>query len=235
MCHLCPHVNKFCCGYSLRSGVLGIGWAYLTLTVLITIASITVIIVLSDSNILENCRERCKKKEGLKFDKCVDKCQKDLKPGTKTVKYCIAVVVVMSILSVLLLVGVYKVVPVLLVVFVYGLPTTYLVNNVVSLTVLGTEGTSAGGLVSAVGMILINWALIAYVCIVVYSLYRTMVNPEEYPTVVDGAVVVVVYARPPNYPQQGGEGPNNPGMPPLTPQADSSGEPKSQQQGYRRG
>lgn len=204
MCHLCPHVNRFCCGCSLRTGALIIGWVYLTLTVLITLVSLIVFIVVSDSDILNNCRDQCENKEGLKFHECVDKCHGYLKSGIKTLKYCVSLVVLMSILSALLLVGVYKVVPVLLVVFVYGTPTAYLVNNAVSLTVLGTEGTSAGRLVSAVGGILLCWVIIAYVCIVVYSLYRTMVNPGEYPTDDRTEVVVVVYAGPPNNAQQGG-------------------------------
>lgn len=85
------------------------------------------------------------------------------------------------ILSVALLVGVAGIVPVLLLVFVYGFKIVLLAYNVLVLSILFYYEVSILYIVvAAVVSYLIGWVFIFYSCIVVSSLYRIMVNSDEY-------------------------------------------------------
>lgn len=103
-----------------------------------------------------------------------------------------------------LFVGVYRGVPAALLVFAYGYTVALCGHTLVSLAMFAAHGVAAAWTAVLVVVYLLWWMLTLYMCVVVVSLYRTMVDPDQFPTT---ALGVVVYAGPPNYPQQGGAGP----------------------------
>lgn len=91
------------------------------------------------------------------------------------------------ILSAALLVEVAGNVPVLLLVFIYGFNIVFLAYNVLVLSILVYYEYFLS-VFYAVLSHLIGWVFIFYSCIVVSSLYRTMVNADEYSTEDQGLV-----------------------------------------------
>lgn len=110
--------------------------------------------------------------------------------------------VVMLVASILLLVGVYSNVPILLPIYVFVEIFALIVYSLINFILLAKAELQTGYTVITVVFQLLWWLLKLYLCVVVYSLYRTMTKPGQYP----GRDGIVVQPGPPyyaQYPQQG--------------------------------
>lgn len=193
MCHLCPHVKICCFCYSLRTGSFIIGWIYLVLSIIGFLASIFVSLfhLTRSDDLLDKLCDcsglvRTDYEWNRLWEVCQNKCNVEMSNRDTTntfMWYNISDL----ILSVALLVGVAGNVPVLLLVFVYGFNIVFLAYNVLVLSIL-VYYESFRYATYAVLSHLIGWVFIFYSCIVVSSLYRTMVKADEYSTEDQGLV-----------------------------------------------
>lgn len=207
MCFKCLHVNTCCCcGCSLRTGVLIIGWVSLVVYTVVFLYSLVVIIKKeSDEDREIKCAEKCLKdpdiKERIEWLQCKHDCE-----NTEKYHYIVSVYLnswsslLCLAISVGLLIAVYAVVPILLPVYVYVQVTDLIVYTFLNAILHVVYKTPTLYIVGAVFFTLLWWALKIYCCMVVYSLYRTMVNSDEYP--VRGGPEVLPPPGPYYYPQQ---------------------------------
>lgn len=210
MCCSCLHVKTCCCGCSLRTGVLIIGWVFLVLSVIVILYSIVVIAKgETEDDRIRKCAgpEQCGKESSSEtYEKSVE-CMRSCRNYARYLNSMSLYVnswnsVVILVVSIFLLVGVYADVPILLPIYVYVEIFAMIVYTLMNFVILALNQLETYYTVLVLFFLLLWWLLEIYLCVVVYSLYRTMTKPDQYP----GGDRIVVRPGPPyyyaQYPQQ---------------------------------
>lgn len=211
----CIQVNQCCCGCTLRTGTLIIGWVFMVLAVILTVISIIYVLTArSKKELSRSCADYCSYKNPDELYECVDSCYNAGMAFMDVLRYAnIWFFLAWLLLCFALVVGAVTYSPVLLLVFLYGYIGLLAIHNMAVLAIVAYYGVTLG-LVCSVIVFLIWWALMVYCFIVVASFYKEMSSTEQlYPMEYRGTTLMsVANARPSNYPQQGLYASYAPGM-----------------------
>lgn len=206
MCCSCLHVNTCCCGCSLRVGVLILGWVILVISAVSALTSIVLVVYALDyteEEMVEYCAgpKKCGKDSSLESSKlkvCMFECKNMERYINGTTLYLTSwIPPVWFAVSGGLLIAVYADVPILLPICACVKVFAVAVYSLLNLILIVLTNIETLPTVLVVICLLLWWAIEMYFCVVVFSLYRTMTNPDQYPAMDRNAV----QRGPPNYPQ----------------------------------